>query len=152
MLLWVVDPGTVAEARRGATRFTTGDPPVSYEGRVIWTGEGNYKARGGAYTGQAFSMGEAAVVESGQIQLVACSYPALTPDPAFYECVRAAAGRRPRGHGQEHDRVDGGLRRPLGSAACCSTAPEPAPWTSPPSRSREAAAGSGPSIRTRRIQ
>ena len=32
-------------------------------------------------------MGEAAVIESGQIQLVACSYPALTPDPAFYECV-----------------------------------------------------------------
>ena len=87
VLLWVVDPGTVAEARRGATRFTTGDPPVSWEGRVIWTGEGNYKARGGAYTGQTFSMGEAAVIESGQIQLVACSYPALTPDPAFYECV-----------------------------------------------------------------
>lgn len=32
-------------------------------------------------------MGKAAVIESGQIQLVACSYPALTPDPAFYECV-----------------------------------------------------------------
>ena len=87
VLLWVVDPGTVAAARRGATRFTTGDPPVSWEGRVTWTGEGNYKARGGAYTGQAFSMGEAAVVESGQIQLVACSYPAMTPDPAFYECA-----------------------------------------------------------------
>ena len=87
VLLWVVDPGTVAAARRGATHFTTGDPPVSWEGRVIWTGEGNYKTRGGAYTGQALSMGEAAVIESGQIQLVACSYPALTPDPAFYECV-----------------------------------------------------------------
>ena len=87
VLLWVVDPSTVAAARRGETRFTTGDPPVSWEGRVIWTGEGNYKARGGAYTGQTFSMGEAAVIESGQIQLVACSYPALTPDPAFYECV-----------------------------------------------------------------
>ena len=87
VLLWVVDPKTVAAARRGATRFTTGDPPVSWEGRVTWTGEGNYKTRGGAYTGQAFSMGESAVIESGQIQLVACSYPALTPDPAFYECV-----------------------------------------------------------------
>ena len=87
VLLWVVDPSTVAAARGGATRFTTGDPPVSWEGRVIWMGEGNYKARGGAYTGQALSMGEAAVIESGQIQLVACSYPALTPDPAFYECV-----------------------------------------------------------------
>ena len=87
VLLWVVDPSTVAAARRGATRFTTGDPSVSWEGRVIWTGEGNYKTRGGAYTGQALSMGEAAVIESGQIQLVACSYPALTPDPAFYECV-----------------------------------------------------------------
>ena len=32
-------------------------------------------------------MGEAAVVESGQIQLVACSLPAMTPDPAFYECA-----------------------------------------------------------------
>ena len=87
VLLWVVDPGTVAAARRGETRFATGDPPVSWEGRVTWTGEGNYKARGGAYTGQAFSMGDAAVIESGQIQLVACSYPALTPDPAFYECA-----------------------------------------------------------------
>ena len=29
VLLWVVDQGTVAAARRGATRFTTGDPPVS---------------------------------------------------------------------------------------------------------------------------
>ena len=87
VLLWVVDPGTVDAARRGATRFTTGDPPVSWEGRATWTGEGNYRARGGAYTGQAFSMGEAAVVESGQIQLVACSLPAITPDPAFYECA-----------------------------------------------------------------
>ena len=33
VLLWVVDPSTVAAARRGATRFTTGDPPVSWEGR-----------------------------------------------------------------------------------------------------------------------
>ena len=28
---------------------------------------------------------------------------------------RATAGRRPRSHGQKHDRVDGGLRRPLGA-------------------------------------
>ena len=87
VLLWVVDPKTVKAAREGATRFTTGDPPVEWEGRVLWTGEGNYRARGKAYTGQAFSMGDAAVIESGQLQLVACSLPALTPDPAFYECV-----------------------------------------------------------------
>ena len=87
VLLWVVDPGTVQATRDGACRFSIGEPPVECEGRVLWTGEGNYRARGGAYTGQAFSMGEAAVIEVGQLQLVACSYPALTPDPAFYECV-----------------------------------------------------------------
>ena len=90
VLLWVVDPDTVQAAREGATHFTTGDPAVEWEGRVLWTGEGNYRARGKAYTGQAFSMGEAAVIEAGQLQLVACSYPAITPDPAFYECVGLA--------------------------------------------------------------
>jgi len=87
VLLWVVDPQTVKAARDGVTRFTTGDPAVEWEGRVLWTGEGNYRARGKAYTGQAFSMGAAAVIEAGQLQLVACAYPAMTPDPAFYECV-----------------------------------------------------------------
>ena len=90
VLLWIVDPDTVQAARDGATRFTTGDPAVQWEGRVVWTGEGNYRARGKAYTGQAFSMGEAAVIEAGQLQLVACSYPAITADPAFYECVGLA--------------------------------------------------------------
>ncbi len=90
VLLWVVDPGTVQAARAGATHFTTGNPAVEWEGRVLWTGEGKYRARGKAYTGQAFSMGEAAVIEAGQLQLVACSYPAITPDPAFYECVGLA--------------------------------------------------------------
>ena len=87
VLLWVVDPDTVKAAREGATRFATGDPVVEWEGHVLWTGEGNYRARGRAYTGQVFSMGEAAVIEAGQLQMVACSYPAMTPDPAFYECV-----------------------------------------------------------------
>ncbi len=90
VLLWLVDPGTVKAARDGATRFASGDPAVEWEGRVLWTGEGNYRARGKAYTGQQFSMGEAAVIEAGQLQLVACSLPALTPDPAFYECVGLA--------------------------------------------------------------
>jgi microcystin degradation protein MlrC len=90
VLLWVVDPDTVQAARDGATHFTTGDPAVEWEGRVLWTGEGNYHTRGKAYTGQAFSMGEAAVIEAGQLQLVACCYPAITPDPAFYECVGLA--------------------------------------------------------------
>ncbi len=87
VLLWVVDPGTVAAARSGATSFTTGEPAVHWNGRVSWTGVGNYVARGKAYTGQRFSMGEAPVIECGQIQLVACSLPAVTPEPAFYECV-----------------------------------------------------------------
>ena len=90
VLLWLVDPDTVQAARDGATHFTTGDPGVEWEGRVLWTGEGRYRARGKAYTGQAFSMGEAAVIEAGQLQLVACSYPAITADPAFYECVGLA--------------------------------------------------------------
>jgi microcystin degradation protein MlrC len=87
VLLFVVDPATVKAAAAGASRFTTGVQSVEWEGQVIWTGEGNYRARGKAYTGHAFSMGEAAVIEAGQLQIVACTYPALTPDPAFYECV-----------------------------------------------------------------
>ena len=87
VLLWVVDPATVKAAREGALRFSTGYPAVDWEGRVLFTGEGRYRARGKSYTGQTFSMGEAAVIEAGQLQLVACSYPALTPDPAFYECL-----------------------------------------------------------------
>ena len=58
-------PRAVA-ARDGAANFTTGDPAVEWQGRVLWTGEGNYRARGKAYTGQAFSMGAAAVIEAGQ--------------------------------------------------------------------------------------
>ena len=87
VLLWVVDPATVKAAREGALRFSTGYPTVEWEGRVLFKGEGRYRARGKSYTAQTFSMGEAAVIEAGQLQLVACSYPALTPDPAFYECV-----------------------------------------------------------------
>ena len=87
VLLWVVCPATVEAAANGATRFITGDPSVEWEGTVLWTGEGNYRARGKAYTGLGFSMGQAAVIESGQLQVVACTLPALTPDLAFYECV-----------------------------------------------------------------
>ena len=87
VLLWVVDPATVQAALRGAAHFTTGEPALEWQGRVLWTGAGRYKARGKAYTGQAFSMGPAAVIEAGQLRLVACSYPALVADPAFYECV-----------------------------------------------------------------
>jgi microcystin degradation protein MlrC len=92
VLLWVVCPATVEAAGKGATRFVTGDPSVEWEGRVLWTGEGNYRARGKAYTGLSFSMGEAVVIESGRLQLVACTYPALSPDPAFYECVGLRPG------------------------------------------------------------
>ena len=87
VLLWVVCPATVEAAGNGTTRFVTGDPPVEWEGEVSWIGEGNYRARGKAYPGLEFSMGRAAVIESGQLQMVACTYPALSPDPAFYECV-----------------------------------------------------------------
>ena len=87
VLLFVVDPDAVQAAGSEATRFVLGDPPVEVEGRVSWRGEGNYRARGGAYTGQTFSMGEAVVIEAGQLRIVVCSYPSLTPDPAFYECV-----------------------------------------------------------------
>lgn len=87
VLLWVVDPTTVEAACEGALRFRTGDPAVEWEGRVLFTGEGRYRARGKAYTGHTFSMGETAVIEAGQLQVVACRYPVLAPDHAFYECV-----------------------------------------------------------------
>ena len=32
-------------------------------------------------------MGEAAVIESGRLQVAVCSYLALVTDPAFFECV-----------------------------------------------------------------
>jgi len=88
VLLWVVDRAAVAQAggcRHG--RFRLGRPPVEWTAEVIFAGEGRYRARGGAYTGQEFSMGRTVVLCGGQLRVVVSSEPVLGADPAFYECV-----------------------------------------------------------------
>ncbi len=87
VLLWVVDPITVNSAREGAARFATGQPPVEWNAKVVFTGNGKFRARGKSYTNHTFSMGEVAVLKNGKINLVACTYPTLIHDPALYECV-----------------------------------------------------------------
>ena len=130
-------PGAGRPASPPATRRSPG------KGALPGRERGTTRRAGEPTRVQAFSMGEAAVVESGQIQLVACSLPAMTPDPAFYEC----AGLRPDGAlavmAKSMTGWMAGLRRRLGARHAVRRAPGPAPWTSPPSRSREAAAGSG---------
>lgn len=88
VLLWVVDPATVAQAR-GMTEgvFCVGEPPVEWRARVIYDGPGRYRARGLAYTGQEFSMGPTVVLSAGQLRLVVSSEPVLGADPALFECV-----------------------------------------------------------------
>ncbi len=86
VLLWVVDATAVAALRTGAeARVGVQQFPLS--GRVIYSGEGRYRARGQAYTGQEFSMGEAVVVSAGRLRIVVSTAGALCADPAFYEGV-----------------------------------------------------------------
>ena len=87
VLLWVVDPAAVRTAEHGAERFVLGEQKVEITAQVHWTGEGRYVARGRSYTGQTFSMGRAAVLRRGRLQVVVSSGPALAADPAFYEAV-----------------------------------------------------------------
>ena len=88
VLLWVVDPSTVAAARRGATHFTTGDPPGLLGRARDLDGRGELQdPRWSLHGPKPSRWGKPQSSSRGQIQLVACSYPALTPDPAFYECV-----------------------------------------------------------------
>lgn len=88
VLLWVVDPATVAQAHRmtGGV-FRVGEPAVEWNARVIHRGPGRYRARGLAYTGQEFSMGPTVVLSDGQLRLVVSSEPVLGADPALFECV-----------------------------------------------------------------
>lgn len=87
VLLWVVDPEVVRAAENGESRFLIGEPGLSWEARVLSVKDGRFRARGKTYTGQQFSIGRTAVLESGPFQLVVCSQPTLVPDPAFYECM-----------------------------------------------------------------
>lgn len=85
VLLWVVDPAAVAAAEAGSGTFRIGNPAVALEATVLRTGEGTYRARGGAYTGQAFSMGRYAVLAAGRLRIVVSTDPVFGSDPAFYE-------------------------------------------------------------------
>ena len=87
VLLWVVDAKACAAAERGERRFRLGTQGCAVEADVVFRGEGRYRARGRAYTGQEFSMGRAAVLAAGRLRIVVSSRGALGADPAFYECV-----------------------------------------------------------------
>jgi len=87
VLLWVVDAEACAAAAQGARQFRLGTQRCAVEADVIHAGEGCYRARGRAYTGQQFSMGPAVVLRAGQLRIVVSSRGALGADPAFYECV-----------------------------------------------------------------
>lgn len=87
VLLWVVDADACAAAAKGARTFRVGVQSFAVEADVIFSGEGRYRARGRAYTGQEFSMGQAAVLRVGQMRIVVSSRGALGADPAFFECV-----------------------------------------------------------------
>jgi microcystin degradation protein MlrC len=87
VLLWVVDSAAVQAAEHGAQYFKVGDQAVEVKARIRWTGEGRYVARGRSYTGQTFSMGRAAVLSIGCLQLVVSEVAAFGADPAFYECT-----------------------------------------------------------------
>lgn len=88
ILLWVVDPATVAQANEATSGlFRVGEPAVEWNARVIYRGPGRYRARGLAYTGQEFSMGPTVVLADGQLRVVVSSEPVLGADPALFECV-----------------------------------------------------------------
>ena len=87
VLLWVVDAKACAAAARGETKIVLGVQKFLVDAPVIFRGEGKFRARGGAYTGQEFSMGETVVLSAGKLRIVVSSAGALGADPAMYECV-----------------------------------------------------------------
>jgi microcystin degradation protein MlrC len=87
VLLWVVDAAAHAAAMNGARHFRLGLQGWAVDADVIHSGDGRYRARGRAYTGQEFSMGPAVVLQAGQLRIVVSSGAALGADPAFYECL-----------------------------------------------------------------
>ncbi len=87
ILLWVVDPGAVAQGFAGQTRFHLGDHRFPVEGEVNFVGECRFRPRGRAYTGQEISCGRALVVAAGQLRIVLTEQGCLCSDPAFYEAV-----------------------------------------------------------------
>ncbi|HVF09296.1 MAG TPA: M81 family metallopeptidase, partial [Abditibacteriaceae bacterium] len=87
VLLCVVDAATVEAARGGSTHFTVGCPAVPLHAAVTFIGEGSYRASGNAYHGARFSMCGAAVLQCGQLFIVASCQPIIAVDAAYYECV-----------------------------------------------------------------
>jgi len=87
VLLWVVDESACRAFRQGAFSAPVGEPRFEIAGRVVFTGEGRYRARGQAYAGQEFSMGDAVVLKAGRLRIVVSGAGALCADPAFYESV-----------------------------------------------------------------
>ncbi|MDB6128529.1 MAG: hypothetical protein JWM35_2425 [Verrucomicrobia bacterium] len=87
VLLWVVDAAACAAASRGETQLFLGVQKFPVEVSVVFRGEGKFRARGGAYTGQEFSMGDSVVLAAGKLRIVVSSAGALGADPAMYECV-----------------------------------------------------------------
>jgi microcystin degradation protein MlrC len=91
VLLQVIDPATVDRAAAGQTTFCVGEQGVAVEAQRVRLAEGRYVPRGRSYQGIENSMGGAAIIEIGQLRLVAAREPTLgVIDPAFYECVGLA--------------------------------------------------------------
>jgi microcystin degradation protein MlrC len=85
-----VDRDIVRAAETGATHFRLGEPAMEIDARVVWAGEGRYRARGRSYTGQTFSVGRTVVLATGRLRIVVSEAPAFGADPAFYEAVGLA--------------------------------------------------------------
>jgi microcystin degradation protein MlrC len=86
VLLWVVDPGARSAAHRGrSVMLGTQRTPVS--GQVVFSGEARFRARGRAYHGQEFSLGQTVVLAAGKLRIAISDAGALCADPAFYECM-----------------------------------------------------------------
>ena len=59
--------------------------PVEVEGLVIAAGSGTYRLTGQSFTGRKVSMGEWAVITTGNHHLLVSSAPAVTADPATWQ-------------------------------------------------------------------
>jgi microcystin degradation protein MlrC len=90
VLLWVVDAAACAGAERGEKLFRLGVQRFPVEAEVIFSGEGRFRARGGSYTGQEFSMGRAVVLAAGKLRILVSNGGVLGADPAIYECAGLA--------------------------------------------------------------
>ena len=76
--------GGVYEGLLGANRDTRFGPPLDVKARVRHLSDGEFVLKGPVFTGRRVSMGPTAVLEAGNIQVVAGSRAVFTIDPELY--------------------------------------------------------------------